>query len=169
MSQLRLADGTPVENPDAVLAAIGVRTTTVALPDGTDDLVAAAVADPDRLADLVAVVDIPAEALAAAPVDMGAARGVLVIDPADDATAADREGFAAWHVNDVPEHHLVLSGDGSFFFVAPDEQVVELVLGAGDTVLIDRAEHRYVAREAQAFLVRHAGESMTPTRTDRSA
>lgn len=168
MSLLRHADGSAVENPAAVLAEIGVRSTTVALPDGTDALVAAAVADPDRLADLVAVVDIPADELAAAPVDMGAAKGVLVIDPTDESTAADREGFGAWHVNDVPEHHLVLSGDGSFFFVGPDEQVVELVLGAGDTVLINRAEHRYVARAPQAFLVRHAGDAMTPTRTDRA-
>jgi cupin superfamily acireductone dioxygenase involved in methionine salvage len=64
--------------------------------------------------------------------------------------------------------HLVLAGDGSFWFADEDGPAAEVVLEPGDVIGITGTEHRYQARSPQAFLVRHsAAGDMTPTPTGR--
>lgn len=167
MSRVLDPSGQPLSDAGAVLDRLGVVLASVDLPD-TDEL-GAAVVDGDT-AGVVALVDVPADVLARMPVPVGNARGVLRVDPTDPQTAGLREVFGTWHVNDAHEMHLVLSGDGSFWFADDDGPAAEVVLEPGDVIGITRTEHRYAARTPQAFLVRHSadGPDMTPTPTGRT-
>lgn len=160
--------GNPLADADAVLARLGVVLAVVDLPDDDELAPAVAAAAGGDVAALTAVADVPADVLASMPAPMGEPRGVLVVDPDDPEAAGQREVFGTWHVNDAHEMHLVLSGDGSFWFADADGPAAEVVLEPGDVVGITGTEHRYAARAPQAFLVRHTADGdMTPTPTGR--
>jgi len=74
--------------------------------------------------------------------------------PADEATAA--EGMGAWHVNNVNEFETVLSGEGIVEFWTEDGPVAVL-LGAGDVMAVEHAEHRYRPLTSQGWALRFAG------------
>ncbi|MEZ5116945.1 MAG: hypothetical protein R2737_11820 [Candidatus Nanopelagicales bacterium] len=170
MAQVLDASGAPLTDPDAVLARLGVVLATVPLPEGTAAQALAGAAAAGDVDAVTALVDVPDEVLAQVPAVVATPRGVLVVDPGDPAGAGDREVFGAWHVNDAHELHLILSGEGSFWFADADGVAAQVVLGPGDVIGITGTEHRYVAGTAQAFLVRHSAPAdMTPTPTGRPA
>ena len=167
MSRVLDPTGAPLADADAVLDRLGVVLARVDLPDGAALDAALASGDVDAV---IAVVDVPSDVLDRMPVPVGAARGVLVVDPGDASAAGLHEVFGTWHVNDAHELHLILSGDGSFWFADAEGPVAEVVLEPGDVIGITGTEHRYQARTPQAFVVRHSadGPDMTPTPTGRT-
>lgn len=76
------------------------------------------------------------------------------------------EGMGAWHINAVNECHEVLSGEGIVEFMTPDGPIAVLI-GVGDTMAVERVEHRYRALTSQEWVLRFAGEDLTPTNTGR--
>jgi uncharacterized cupin superfamily protein len=74
--------------------------------------------------------------------------------PADDTAAA--VGMGAWHVNNVNEFETVLEGEGIVEFWTEDGAVAVL-LGAGDIMAVERAEHRYRPLTPQLWSLRFGG------------
>ena len=74
--------------------------------------------------------------------------------PADEAAAA--AGMGAWHINNVNEFETVLDGEGIVEFWTEDGAVAVL-LGAGDIMAVERAEHRYRPLTPQLWALRFAG------------
>ncbi len=66
------------------------------------------------------------------------------------------EGMGAWHVNSVSEFHDVLSGEGILECWTADG-CVSVVLNAGDVMVVEGAEHRYLPVTAQEWLLRFGG------------
>jgi hypothetical protein len=166
MSRVLGADGAPLPDAPAVLDRLGVVLSAVPLPG--DDVLSMAIASGDP-ATVAALVDVPGDVLARMPRDVGGPRGVLVVDPGDDDAAALRAGFGTWHVNNAHELHLILEGDGSFWFADDDGVAAEVVLEPGDVIGITGTEHRYEARTPQAFLVRHEEGGLIATDTGRAS
>lgn len=88
------------------------------------------------------------------PPDVRYVRTDLAAQPPADADAF--AGMGAWHVNAVDELHSVLDGTGIMEFVTPSG-VVTVIVGAGDIVVIQGAEHRYRPLTAQNWLARWGG------------
>ena len=74
--------------------------------------------------------------------------------PADEAVAG--QGMGAWHINNVNEFETVLSGEGIVEFWT-EEGAVAVLLGAGDIMAVERAEHRYRPLTSQGWALRFAG------------
>lgn len=94
-------------------------------------------------------------------------RAELVAEP--PAAGGEFGGMGAWHRNDVNEVHTVTSGRGYLEFVTNDG-IVGVVVGAGDVMLVQGAEHRYLPLEPQGWIIRHGAApdgDMTPTDTGR--
>ena len=81
-------------------------------------------------------------------------RGVVVAQP--PGPGEEHSGMGAWHVNEVDEVHFVRSGRGVLQFVLP-EGLCSVEVAQGDVVVIRGAEHRYLPREPQEWVLRHSG------------
>jgi len=89
------------------------------------------------------------------PVDERQVRVTLVAEPPEP---SERDaGMGAWHINNAQEAHSILDGEGIMQFQAADE-VISVHISAGDAMLIDGAEHRYLPLTTQTWLIRHGGE-----------
>lgn len=99
--------------------------------------------------------DVPAELLAAVLAEgERQARAVAVLEP--PAPGDEDSGMGAWHVNARDEAHLVCSGSGVVQVVTPSGMVTAWV-GAGDVMIMRGAEHRYRPLTTQEWVIRHAG------------
>lgn len=136
---------TDVADPVAALAGVGVAIVPALDADASPESIASVIPDPERQI----------------------ARGAIVAQA--PAPGAEFSGMGAWHINDVNEAHTVTSGRGYIEFVT-NEGVVGVVLVAGDVMLVQRAEHRYLPLESQGWVIRHGGElgaDLAPVETGR--
>gem|GEM_PF-1051287 len=96
-------------------------------------------------------------------------REVLTLEPAGP---IDQDsGMGAWHVNSVDEVHSVLDGQGVMEFVT-GAGIISVLVEAGDVVVIQQAEHRYLPLTHQRWAVRWSGTPDTglqATETGRPA
>lgn len=118
-------------DPEAELAAAGVRFVHSLGEDAPEDLVAEILQPDER-----------------------EIRAVVVADP--PAAGDEYTGMGAWHVNAVDEVHFVRSGRGLLQFALP-VGVCSVEVRAGDVMIVRRAEHRYLPIEPQEWVMRHAG------------
>ena len=118
-------------DPEAELAAAGVRFVHYPGEDAPAELVAEILQPDEREIRAVVVADPPT--------------------PGDEYT-----GMGAWHVNAVDEVHFVRSGRGLLQFALP-VGVCSVEVRAGDVMIVRRAEHRYLPIEPQEWVMRHAG------------
>lgn len=81
-------------------------------------------------------------------------RAVVVADP--PARGEEHAGMGAWHVNAVREVHFVRSGRGLLQFPLPGGTCSVEVM-AGDVMIVEGAEHRYLPIEPQEWVIRHSG------------
>lgn len=68
------------------------------------------------------------------------------------------QGPGAWHINNAREAHSIIDGQGLMQF-ATEIGVLNVLVEAGDGMLIDGAEHRYLPLTPQTWLIRHGGPS----------
>lgn len=88
------------------------------------------------------------------PADVRYVRTGLAAEPPTDADSFS--GMGAWHVNAVDELHSVIDGEGIMEFWT-GQGAVSVLVGAGDVVLIQQAEHRYRPLTLQNWLARWSG------------
>lgn len=134
-----------VSDPVAALAGVGVEFVAAIDGDAPIEAVSRVIPEPDRQGARVEIVaEVPAP-------------------------GAEHGGMGAWHLNDVNEAHTVTSGRGYLEFVT-NEGIVGVIVSAGDVMLVQRAEHRYLPLEAQGWIIRHGaapGAEMGTIDTDR--
>ena len=94
-------------------------------------------------------------------------RGRIVAEPPADEAAAGA-GMGAWHVNAVNEFETVLGGEGILEFMTIDGPV-SVVLGAGDVMAVQGAEHRYRPLTPQEWILRFAADDLGATDTGRAS
>jgi len=87
----------------------------------------------------------------------------IVAEPPGDDDAADA-GMGAWHRNAVNEFETVLSGEGIVEFITLDGPVAVLI-GAGDVMVVEKAEHRYRPITAQEWVLRFAADDLGASET----
>ena len=95
-------------------------------------------------------------------------RAEIAMDP--PAAGQEFESFGAWHVNNAPEFHSIVSGSGILEYVTPGG-VVSVVLEGGDIMAVRCAEHRYLPLTTQHWIARFGGgpaAELTPTETGRA-
>jgi hypothetical protein len=94
-------------------------------------------------------------------------RGRIVAEPpGDDAAAA--QGMGAWHVNEVSEFETVVGGEGILEFWTSDG-AVPVLLGPGDIMVVERAEHRYRPLSAQEWILRFGADDLVAVETGRAS
>lgn len=91
---------------------------------------------------------------------------IVAEPPADEAAA--NEGMGAWHVNAVNEFETVTGGEGIVEFMTI-EGPVAVLLGAGDVMAVEGAEHRYRPLTAQEWILRFAADDLGAVDTGRAS
>ena len=133
-------------DPVAALAGVGVAFVAAVDGDAAVSDIATVIPEPERQAP----------------------RAELVAQP--PVAGEEFSGMGAWHKNDVNEAHTVTSGRGYLEFVT-HEGIVGVIVTAGDVMLVQGAEHRYLPLEPQGWIIRHGAApegDMAPVDTGRA-
>lgn len=93
------------------------------------------------------------------------------IDIVPPAPGDEFSDMGAWHVRPQAEAHSVLSGRGLVEFITP-QGLVPVIVEAGDIMVVQGAEHRYLPLTDQRWILRWSGgpdAAFEGTNTDREA